>query len=71
MIAFLLRYKKELNERISLLAKQEKISRNKMIIKLIEIGLIYYLKNEIMTTSKKKEEEKWNKDIILIKKSKH
>ena len=58
MIAFLLRYKKELNERISLLAKQEKISRNKMIIKLIEIGLIYYLKNEIMTTSKKKEEEK-------------
>ena len=48
MIRRSLRYKKELNERISLLAKQEKISGNKMIIKLIEIGLIYYLKNEIM-----------------------
>ena len=48
MISFLLRYKKELNDRISLLAKQEKISRNKMIIKLIEIVLIYYLKNEII-----------------------
>ena len=71
MIAFLLRYKKELNERISLLAKQEKISRNKMIIKLIEIGLIYYLKNEIIVKKKHKEEEIWNKDIILIKKSKH
>lgn len=57
MIAFLLRYKKELNERISLLAKQEKISRNKMIIKLIEIGLIYYLKNEIIVKKKHKEEE--------------
>lgn len=57
MISFLLRYKKELNERISVLAKQEKISRNKMIIKLIEIGLVYYLKNEIMTMNKKKEEE--------------
>lgn len=57
MIAFLLRYKKELNERISLLAKQEKISRNKMIIKLIEIGLIYYLKNEIIVKKKNKEEE--------------
>ena len=57
MIAFLLRYKKELNERISLLAKQEKISRNKMIIKLIEIGLIYYLKNEIIVVKKNKEEE--------------
>lgn len=57
MISFLLRYKKELNERISVLAKQEKISRNKMIIKLIEIGLIYYLKNEIMIMNKKKEGE--------------
>lgn len=57
MIRRSLRYKKELNERISLLAKQEKISRNKMIIKLIEIGLIYYLKNEIIVKKKHKEEE--------------
>lgn len=57
MIRRSLRYKKELHERISLLAKQEKISRNKMIIKLIEIGLIYYLKNEIIGKKKNKEEE--------------
>lgn len=43
MIHFLLRIRKELYERISLLAKQENISRNKMMLKLLELGLLTYL----------------------------
>ena len=42
----LLRIRNELHEKIMLLAKQENISINKMIIKLLEMSLIFYLENE-------------------------
>ena len=41
---YLLRTNKQLLDRVKLLAKQERISINKMLIKLIEIGMIKYLK---------------------------
>ena len=41
---YLLRLRLELFERIKLFAKQENTSINKMTIKLIEIGIINYLK---------------------------
>ena len=41
---YLLRLRLELFERIKLFAKQEHTSINKMMIKLIEIGIINYLK---------------------------
>lgn len=44
MSHFLLRMRSELYERIKLFSKQENISINKMIIKLISIGMITYLK---------------------------
>ena len=42
----LLRVRTELYEKIQLLAKQENISINKMIIKLLEMSLIFYLEKE-------------------------
>ena len=45
---YLLRLRIELFEKIKLEAKQEKISINKMIIKLLEMGLIFLLKNEFV-----------------------
>lgn len=44
---YLLRTNKQLLDRVKLLAKQERISINKMLIKLIEIGMIKYLKGGI------------------------
>ncbi|MDO5556932.1 MAG: hypothetical protein Q4G05_01625 [Clostridia bacterium] len=44
MTHFLLRLRKELYEKVKLFARQENLSINKMIIKLIEIGIIKYLK---------------------------
>lgn len=44
MTHYLLRIRSEIYERIKLFAKQENISINKMIIKLISIGMITYLK---------------------------
>jgi len=44
MTHFLLRLRTELYDKVRLFAKQENISINKMIIKLIEIGIINYLK---------------------------
>ncbi len=44
MSHYLLRIRNEIYERIKLFAKQENISINKMIIKLISIGMITYLK---------------------------
>ena len=44
---YLLRTNKQLLDRVKLLAKQERISINKMLIKLIEIGMIIYLKGGI------------------------
>jgi len=41
---FLLRHNKDLFERVKLLAMQEGISINKMFIRLIELGIIIYLK---------------------------
>ena len=41
---YLIRTSKELLDRVRLLAKQEGISINKMLIKLIEIGIVIYLK---------------------------
>lgn len=39
---YLLRTNKELLDRVKLAAKHERLSINKMLIKLIEIGLIVY-----------------------------
>lgn len=44
MSHYLLRIRSEVYDRIKLFAKQENISINKMIIKLITIGMITYLK---------------------------
>jgi len=44
MSHYLLRIRSEVYDRIRLFAKQENISINKMIIKLISIGMITYLK---------------------------
>lgn len=44
MTHYLLRIRSEIYERIKLFAKQENISINKMMIKLISIGMITYLK---------------------------
>ena len=41
---YLIRTSKDLLDRVRLLAKQEGISINKMLIKLIEIGIVIYLK---------------------------
>ena len=41
---FLLRHNKDLFDRVKLFAKQEGISINKMFIRLIELGIIIYLK---------------------------
>lgn len=41
---FLLRHNKDLFDRVKLFAKQEAISINKMFIRLIELGIIIYLK---------------------------
>ena len=49
----LLRVRTELYERIQLLAKQENISINKMIIKLLEMSLIFYLENEFNIKERK------------------
>ena len=38
----------ELFDRVKLLSKQEGISINKMYIKLIELGIIVYLKGEMI-----------------------
>lgn len=42
--SFLLRHNKDLFDRVKLFAKQEGISINKMFIRLIELGIIIYLK---------------------------
>lgn len=47
MSHYLLRIRSEVYDRIRLFAKQENISINKMIIKLISIGMITYLKGEM------------------------
>lgn len=44
---YLLRLRIELFERIKLFSKEEKISINKMIIKLIEIGILTYIKGGV------------------------
>ena len=41
---FLLRHNRDLFERVKLLAVQEGISINKMFVRLIELGIIIYLK---------------------------
>jgi len=41
---FLLRHNKDLFDRVKLFSKQEGISINKMFIRLIELGIIIYLK---------------------------
>ena len=44
---YLLRLRIELFERIKLFSKEEKVSINKMIIKLIEIGILAYIKGGV------------------------
>lgn len=44
MTHYLLRIRSNLYNRVKLFAKEEKISTNKMIIKLITIGMLAYLK---------------------------
>lgn len=44
---YLLRLRIELFERVKLFSKEEKISINKMIVKLIEIGIITYIKGGV------------------------
>ncbi|MBE6150512.1 MAG: hypothetical protein E7162_01670 [Firmicutes bacterium] len=44
---YLLRLRIELFERIKLFSKEEKTSINKMIIKLIEIGIITYIRRGV------------------------
>ena len=44
---YLLRIRSEVYERIRLFAKQENISINKMMIRLITTGMIVYLKGGI------------------------
>ncbi len=44
---YLLRFRIELFERIKLFSKEEKVSINKMIIKLIEIGILVYIKGGV------------------------
>lgn len=55
---YLLRLRIELYEKIQLVAKQEKISTNKMMIKLLEIGLIFLLKNEFVIDERRSNENK-------------
>lgn len=55
---YLLRLRIELYEKIQLVAKQENISINKMIIKLLEIGLIFLLKNEFVIDERRNNENK-------------
>ena len=45
--SFLLRLRLDLFERVSLLSKQYGISTNKMFVRLIEIGYVQTMKNEI------------------------
>lgn len=47
MKSFLLRLRLDLFERVSLLSKQYGISTNKMFVRLIEIGYVQTMKNEI------------------------
>ena len=44
IVTIFIRCLKDLKDQIRLLAKQEGISINKMVIKLIELGLILYFK---------------------------
>lgn len=44
---YLIRMRLELFERVKFFSKEEKISINKMLIKLIEIGIITYIKGGV------------------------
>ncbi len=47
---FSLRHNLQLFERVKLLSKQERISINKMYIRLIELGIVVYLKGGMINS---------------------